>query len=76
VEDSGPGIPDFALDRVFEKFFSLPRPASGRKSTGLGLAWMKEVTRLHGGEVSLENRKEGGLRVVWILPGFFATQTT
>jgi two-component system sensor histidine kinase CreC len=69
VEDSGPGIPEYALERAFEKFFSLPRPSTGRKSTGLGLGWVKEVTRLHGGEISLENRAQGGLRVVWSLPG-------
>ncbi|HUL54607.1 MAG TPA: two-component system sensor histidine kinase CreC, partial [Opitutaceae bacterium] len=36
VEDTGPGVPDFAVGRVFERFYSLPRPGSNRKSTGLG----------------------------------------
>ena len=37
VTDEGPGIPDYALDRIFERFYSLGRPDTGRKSTGLGL---------------------------------------
>ena len=68
VEDSGPGIPDYALPRVFERFFSLPRPDTGRKSSGLGLAFVREVALLHGGTVELSNRAEGGARAVLSLP--------
>ncbi|MDD5351034.1 MAG: ATP-binding protein, partial [Chthoniobacteraceae bacterium] len=68
VEDSGPGIPDYALAHVFERFYSLPRPATGRKSSGLGLAFVKEVALLHGGTVELSNRAEGGARAVLSLP--------
>lgn len=68
VEDSGPGVPDYALARVFDRFYSLPRPASGKKSTGLGLALVREIAHLHGGEASLENRPEGGARAVIRLP--------
>lgn len=49
VSDDGPGIPDYAIDRIFERFYSLPRPETGRKSTGLGLPFVKEVMELHGG---------------------------
>lgn len=55
VCDQGPGAPAYALPHLFERFYSLPRPASGRKSTGLGLAFVREVARLHGGEVSFAN---------------------
>ncbi|MDR1282302.1 MAG: two-component system sensor histidine kinase CreC [Opitutaceae bacterium] len=55
VEDTGPGIPDYALPQVFERFYSLPRPASGAKSTGLGLSFVREVAHLHGGDVFIEN---------------------
>ncbi len=68
IEDQGPGIPDFARERVFEKFYSLQRPDTGRKSSGLGLAIVAEITRLHRGDIRLENRPEGGLRAVWRLP--------
>lgn len=59
VMDNGSGIPDFALSRIFERFYSLPR-ANGQKSSGLGLAFVSEVARLHQGNVSLHNRPEGG----------------
>lgn len=62
VEDSGPGVPEYALARVFERFYSLPRPVSARKSSGLGLALVREIAHLHGGEARLENRREGGAR--------------
>ncbi len=68
VRDHGAGIPDYALDRVFEKFYSLPRPDSGRKSTGLGLAFVREVAHLHGGEVQLANHAEGGTLASLTLP--------
>jgi len=54
VEDDGPGIPDYARDRIFDRFYSLPRPHSGRKSTGLGLNFVREVAVLHGGTVDIE----------------------
>jgi two-component system sensor histidine kinase CreC len=68
ILDDGPGIPEFAKARVFEKFFSLQRPDTGKKSTGLGLNLVREVASLHGGTVQLENRGEGGLRASLRLP--------
>jgi two-component system, OmpR family, sensor histidine kinase CreC len=64
VEDRGPGVPDYALGRVFERFYSLPRPGTDRKSTGLGLALVREIAHLHGGEATLANRDGGGARAV------------
>ncbi|HTJ77385.1 MAG TPA: ATP-binding protein [Rariglobus sp.] len=67
VDDDGPGVPDFALPRVFERFYSLPRPGGTRKSTGLGLALVREIAHLHGGDVTLANRREGGARAtLWV----------
>lgn len=68
IEDQGTGIPDYALDRIFEKFFSLQRPDNGKKSTGLGLNFVKEVALLHGGNVTLENQEDQGARAILILP--------
>jgi two-component system sensor histidine kinase CreC len=68
VEDQGPGIPDYAKPRVFERFYSLARPRTGRKSTGLGLNFVKEIAALHGGSVSIENRAETGLLARLVLP--------
>lgn len=68
VEDSGPGVPDFALPQVFDRFYSLPRPDTGRKSSGLGLSITREIARLHGGRVTLVNRAGGGARAELALP--------
>ncbi|WP_340649997.1 two-component system sensor histidine kinase CreC [Pseudoxanthomonas winnipegensis] len=68
VRDAGPGVPDYALARVFERFYSLPAPASGRRGTGLGLPFVREVVRLHGGRVALCNGEEGGAVATVELP--------
>lgn len=57
--NSGPLIPDYALPRVFERFFSLPRPDSGQRSSGLGLSLAREIALLHGGDLTLANEVEG-----------------
>lgn len=62
IDDQGSGIPDYAIDKIFDRFYSLPR-ADAAKSTGLGLPFVREVISLHGGEVSLQNLAEGGVRV-------------
>lgn len=59
VRDQGPGVPDYAQARVFERFYSLPRPSSGRKSSGLGLPFVRQVAHLHGGAAELRNRTDG-----------------
>jgi two-component system, OmpR family, sensor histidine kinase CreC len=56
VADQGPGIPEYAQDKVFEKFYSLARPHTQKKSTGLGLAFVKEIASLHQGRIELHNR--------------------
>jgi two-component system sensor histidine kinase CreC len=68
VTDEGPGIPDYALDRIFDRFYSLGRPDSGRKSTGLGLNLVREVAATHGGTVRVVNRPEGGALAELSLP--------
>ena len=68
VTDEGPGIPDYAHQKIFDKFFSLKRPDSGEKSTGLGLNLVREVAILHNGRIKLENRPGTGVRAVLILP--------
>ncbi|MEY2880643.1 MAG: Sensor protein CreC [Verrucomicrobiota bacterium] len=69
IEDDGPGVPEYALDKIFDRFYSLPRPDTGRKSSGLGLSIVREIARLHGGEIRLENRAPAaGARAVLTLP--------
>ena len=69
VEDDGPGIPDYALPRLFERFYSLPRPGAGRKSSGLGLCFVREAAALHRGSIEVENRAAApGTRATLRLP--------
>src|SRR5436305_5544744 len=68
ITDQGPGIPDYALDRIFERFYSLGRPDTGKKSTGLGLNLVREVAKSHGGTVRVVNREGGGALAEMVLP--------
>ena len=68
VRDHGPGIPAYALPRVFERFFSLPRPDGSRSGSGLGLAVAREVASLHGGSVDVDNAEDGGVLARLTLP--------
>ncbi|HUL64609.1 MAG TPA: two-component system sensor histidine kinase CreC [Burkholderiaceae bacterium] len=68
VRDRGSGLPDYARARIFEKFFSLPRPATGKRSTGLGLAFVREVAQLHAGTARLTNHPDGGALATLSLP--------
>ena len=67
VLNQGEPIPDYALPRVTERFYSLARPGSGRKSTGLGLNFVQEMAQLHGGAFAISN-VEGGVRATLTLP--------
>ena len=68
IRDHGPGIPGYARERLFERFYSTPRPDSGRKSTGLGLSLVREVAQLHGGDIVIENHPGGGALARLVLP--------
>jgi len=68
VRDRGPGIPEFAEGKVFEKFYSLARPATAKKSTGLGLSFVKEIADLHRGRATLKNQPGGGAVATLSLP--------
>jgi len=68
IDDAGPGLPDYARDKIFERFYSLPRPDTGAKGTGLGLSFVREIAHLHHGEVTLQNRPPTGCQAVLTLP--------
>jgi two-component system sensor histidine kinase CreC len=59
VLNEGEPVPDYALSQVFDRYYSLPRPDTQRKSTGLGLTLVKEVMALHQGRVTISNEPEG-----------------
>jgi two-component system sensor histidine kinase CreC len=68
IDDQGPGVPEYALEKVFERFYSLRHHHSGRKGTGLGLNLVKEAAELHHGGITLTNREGGGARATLRLP--------
>ena len=69
VEDEGPGIPPAELLRVTEPYY---RPDASRSratgGVGLGLSIVKDIALMHGGELALANRPQGGLSATLILP--------
>ena len=67
IEDNGSGIDEAQLESVFEPF-TRGDTARGSEGTGLGLAIVKRIVGQHQGEVSLSNRREGGLKVQVELP--------
>lgn len=69
VDDDGPGMDEQDFERVFAPFVRLEtsrNPDTG--GVGLGLAITRSILRSHGGDVTLANRPEGGLRVTLSLP--------
>jgi signal transduction histidine kinase len=69
VTDSGPGVPEASLDKVFEPFHRLEdsrHPDTG--GTGLGLSIARDIAQAHGGSLVLENRAAGGLVAILTLP--------
>jgi two-component system sensor histidine kinase CpxA len=78
IVDSGPGVLEEALDKLFRPFYRID-DARGRKTggVGLGLAITERAVRLHGGTVRASNRSEGGLQVeirLPLAPGFAGQQ--
>lgn len=69
IADTGEGIPAFARDKVFERFFSLRHMRSGRKGTGLGLTLVREAADLHQGSVTLDANEPHGTRASLAIPG-------
>jgi two-component system OmpR family sensor kinase len=69
VDDNGPGVPEAEIERAFEPFHRLESSRSRETGgIGLGLAVVRAIARGHGGEVTLHNRAEGGLRARLTLP--------
>lgn len=59
VADNGAGVPDESLIKLFEKFYRVPGSRSG--GVGLGLTITKAIVEAHNGQITVENRPEGGL---------------
>ena len=59
VRDSGPGVDEVDMSRIFDRFYRAPN-ARSLPGSGLGLAIVRQVVTDHDGEVSVENAPEGG----------------
>lgn len=69
VKDEGVGFPEYALERATERFFSMERPRTGKKSSGLGLSFVEQCMALHGGKIELRNAEPKGAVVDLIFKG-------
>lgn len=72
VDDDGPGIPDHALERIFERFYT-DRPEQGfGQNSGLGLSISRQIVEAHGGRIGAANREDsagapqGARFTVWL----------
>ena len=69
VGDDGPGIPDEARERIFERFYRVDKARSrDTGGTGLGLSIVKHIVQSHGGEVWVENQPGQGTQFHFTLP--------
>jgi two-component system osmolarity sensor histidine kinase EnvZ len=68
-DDDGPGIPEASREDVFKPFYRLDQARNLNSSgTGLGLSIALDIARAHGGNVTLAESPQGGLRAVVRVP--------
>ena len=67
IEDSGEGIPEEELKRVFDRFYRGNR-AKGRKGFGLGLALVRSIITIMNGEIKIDSEVGKGTRVTFTVP--------
>lgn len=69
VEDNGPGIPEAEREHVFRPFYRVDHARNQDSgSTGLGLAIARDIARIHGGDIALDQSRLGGLKAVLKVP--------
>jgi signal transduction histidine kinase len=58
VADSGPGIPEYARERIFEQYWQVKenQPLRGNKGSGIGLAFCQRVIEAHGERIWVEEK--------------------
>ena len=68
VSDSGPGIPEEELTKIFEPFEQSSRTKTKAGGTGLGLSICKQIIEMHGGSIWAKNNTSGGATLYFIIP--------
>lgn len=68
VSDTGMGIPQESLPRIFDRFYRVNRPGKEIKGTGLGLAIVKRIVEAHGGRIDVESEPKEGTVFTAYLP--------
>ena len=67
VSNIGEPIPDYAIDKLFDRFYSLPN-RKGQKGSGIGLSFVREVAKLHGGKVTIGSESLGNVCATLAVP--------
>jgi two-component system sensor histidine kinase CreC len=67
VGNFGELIPDYALGKLFDRFYSLPN-RKGQKGSGIGLSFVSEIAKLHGGSIEITNAESGAVKSILKLP--------
>jgi signal transduction histidine kinase len=68
IADTGPGIPEQALPRIFERFYRVPGAESRASGTGLGLSITRQIVEVHGGEIHVTSEEGQGTTFTFTLP--------
>jgi CheY-like chemotaxis protein len=73
VRDTGPGIPQEYLDKIFDPFFRVKQSRTGIKGLGLGLSIVRTLVELHGGTIEARSPQDGGAQLYFTLPLRFSS---
>ena len=68
VSDTGRGIPQAHIEKIFDEFYQVDRQIDEQQGTGLGLAIVKQYVHLHGGGISVESSEDAGSTFHFTLP--------
>lgn len=68
ISDTGMGIPEEALPKIFDRFYRVYRPGKQIQGTGLGLAIVKKIVTMNGGRIEVESEVDKGTTFTVILP--------